>query len=250
MLSPVRWSNLKELRRSPAHYAYSLTAPRKETPAMRLGTAVHRLVLGGEALPVYDGTRRGKEWDAFKAQHDDGATIITADEAETAQNIADAVMANEHAARVLTGDHERRIQWEIAGRACVGTPDVIGVGFLSDLKTTVDSSPARLPFQARRMGYHAQLAWYRSGYGAFTGLDTSEFDLYVVAVESKPPHPVTVFQLTPSAIEMGERTWRSCFEQLLVCEASDSWPGYTSAIQPLDAIEDFQLTVDGEEVEL
>ena len=250
MLSPVRWSYLKEFRKSAAHYAYSLTAPRKESAAMRLGTAVHRLVLEGVMLPVFDGTRRGKEWEAFKANEPDGSTILSKDESEAAFAIANSVEQNPHAARVLKGDHERRIEWNLADRACAGTPDVIGTGFLTDLKITADSSPQRFPFHARKMGWNAQLPWYRNGYGIFTGLDTTGFDLFIVAAESKPPYPVTVFQLTPSAIDMGERTWRSCFEQLLVCEASDSWPGYTSAIQPLDAIEDFQLTVDGEEIDV
>ena len=249
MPEPVRWSYLRELRRSPAHYLHALTAERLETPAMRLGTAVHSLVFGQENFDVWTGTRCGKDWDLFKAEHD-GRTILTNDEAVTAGNIAAAVTASPLAVRVLTGDQERRIHWTEAGRACAGTPDVIGAGFLADLKTTADASPERFPFQARKMGYHGQLCWYRNGYGHTIGTDGSDLDLYIVAVESKPPHPVTVFQLTPSAIDMGERTWRACFERLLVCEASGSWPGYTEAVQQLDAIEDFSLTVDGEEVDI
>ena len=243
MPDPIRWSYLREMRRSPAHYRYALTAPRTETPAMRLGTVVHALVFGQEAPPIWDGTRRGKDWELFKA--DNPGTIITADEAQLAGNIAAAVVANDQARRVLDGLHEQRIDWTVAGRDCTGRVDVLGANWISDLKVTADASPERFPFHARRMGYHAQLAWYRNG--AMRG---DECDLYLVAVEAKPPHPVTVFHLSPSACDMGERTWRGCFERLLVCEASDNWPGYVECIQELDALEDFNLTIDGEEVNL
>ena len=249
MPSPVRWSTLREMRRSPAHYRHALTAPRVETPAMRLGTAVHALVFGTDSFDVWSGIRRGKEWEAFKSDHD-GVTIINQDELETASAIARSVTENPLARRMLFGDQERRIEWAEAGRDCAGTPDVIGDGFLTDLKTTTDASPERFPFQARKMAYHAQLSWYRNGYGRFAGLDVRDFDLFIVAVEVKPPYPVTAWLLSPSAVDMGERIWRSCFERLLVCEASDQWPGYSDAIQQLDAIEDFQLSIDGEDVEL
>src|SRR5512133_3499649 len=65
-------SALKLLRQSPLKFKHNLTAPRVETAAMALGTAVHTAVLEPHRLPTdyitwEGGTRRGKEWDAFKA---------------------------------------------------------------------------------------------------------------------------------------------------------------------------------------
>jgi hypothetical protein len=106
--------------------------------------------------------------------------------------------------------------------------------------------------QGRWYGYHSQLAWYRRA------LIESRFgtpaSLWIVAAESAPPYPVTVFRLTEQAIEQGERACRSWLELLKVCEESDSWPAYTDAVVPFDVPDDesesFTLTIDGEETEV
>jgi len=61
---PVHFSRLKLLAQSPAHYRVGHAA-RKETAAMRFGTAVHVLALRGEIV-VFDGERAGNRWAAFK----------------------------------------------------------------------------------------------------------------------------------------------------------------------------------------
>lgn len=43
-MNPVRFSQLKWMSRSPAHYRYYLEQPFEPTKAMRLGTAVDALL--------------------------------------------------------------------------------------------------------------------------------------------------------------------------------------------------------------
>jgi hypothetical protein len=94
-------------------------------------------------------------------------------------------------------------------------------------------------------------AWYRRaliecGFG-------TPASYWIVAVESAPPYPVTVFRLTDNAIEQGERACRAWLERLLVCESADCWPTYTEAAVPFDiadADEGFTLRIDGEDVEV
>ncbi len=63
-MSALHFSRLRLMALSPAHYAaYAQTEP---TPAMRFGTAVHALALGGDLIR-YDGERKGNAWAAFKA---------------------------------------------------------------------------------------------------------------------------------------------------------------------------------------
>jgi hypothetical protein len=246
-LIPLRWSALKRMGRSPAHYKYHLDNPSTETDAMRVGSRAHDLVLAGgrNRFAIWEGGRRaGKEWDLFSLAHAD-ATIITADQEERAGAIASSVLADPNASAALFGCvTEQRREWAIAGRECCGTPDAVGPAIIVDLKVTRDGSPGKFPWHAQRMGWLGQLAWY--DYGLFGGNATQ---LVLIAVEDQPPHLVTVYKLTPDAAEMGHRTWRSHFERLRVHEDSNTWPGYSDCVVPLEVEQDFALHMGGEEIE-
>lgn len=237
----IRFSQLKLMAQSPAHYLHALKAPRKRARQLDVGTVAHSMVLGGPVPVVFPGkVRRGKEWEAFEAAHA-GRLILNASEFAAAAACADAVLAHPGAMHLLEGQREQELlPWEIAGRVCGGRPDVIASRHICELKTSVTSAPWRFPHLALRMGYHAQLAWYLDGHAAAGG---TAKDAYVIAVESTPPHVVTVYQLTPRAIEAGRRQYRIWFERLRVCEESDVWPGYSQTVEDLD-------TDDDEDVEL
>ena len=101
-----------------------------------------------------------------------------------------------------------------------------------ELKTARTANPDWFRRDALRMAYHAQLAWYADGLRAARLADVHH--AFVVAVESAPPFPVVVFELTPEALEHGRKLCRLWLEQLLVCEQSDHWPGYAQSVVPLD----------------
>jgi hypothetical protein len=234
------------MARSPAHYRESLESTWKPSAAMELGSAVHALVLGGPDVVAYPGAvRRGKEWDGFKAEHEGDLILLGADY-EKAQRMADAVGKNANARRVLEGRREQPIDWSIGSRACRSTPDVVGNGFVTELKTTNTAEPARFQWQALRMAYHAQLAFYLEAVRSSAAAEQPQ-EAYIVAVESSAPFPVTVLRLTNRALDQGARMFRLWFERLLTCEASGVWPGYCEAIVDLDVPdEDMELTF-GEE---
>jgi hypothetical protein len=69
-------------------------------------------------------------------------------------------------------------------------------------------------------------------------------------VENKQPHPVSVFRFTETAIEAGDRVSASMLEQVLSCEAANSYPGYTTKIEDLElpmTADDFIFDDDAEE---
>lgn len=245
-LEPVRFSRLKKIGLSPAHYAAD---QRRGTSAMSVGTAAHSLVLGGPPVIAYPGAvRRGKEWEAFQAENE-GACILTKREAEQANAIAAAVLACPIAAKMLEGEHEVELPpWRVSGRVCGGRVDVINkaAGAVVELKTTNSSDPYRFTRLGLRMAYHAQLAWYLNG-AQQAGYDVA--DALIVAVETVPPYAVTPMRVTFRALEMGTRIWRSWFERLLVCEAADEWPPYVQHVADFDIEDDEPELVFAEEEE-
>lgn len=239
---PVRFSRLKLIGRSPQHY---LGMTVRQTQSIERGTATHSLLLGGKRIIGYPGkVRRGKDWEQFKEFNYD-AEILTMKDYDRANRMAESVMRNAQAMSVLKGSREVELGWKIGDRQCGGRVDVIGSTYSTELKTGVTSDPRRFMWMALRMGYPAQVAWYRNGI-KLAGLGEKK-DAFVVMVEQEAPHVVTTFQVTPRALEQGERQWRGWFEMLMNCERSNAWPGYSEAMVPLDVPEDdVELTFDEE----
>lgn len=232
---PVRFSRLKLMGRSPAHYA---AATFDETTAMERGSAVHSLVLGGQPVTAWRKTsengnacpRRGKDYDAFQADNP-GALILTPGEFDLAEAIANAVKANRLAMAALDGEREVERRWRFGARECGGRIDALPFDGVTELKISMTSDPRKFIWHALRQGWLSQDVWYLDGCAA--GGDARRV-CRIVAVEPKPPFAVTVFKLTPGAMIQARRTYRLWFEQLMVCEASDSWPPYAQSEVDLD----------------
>lgn len=246
MTAPARFSDLKKLSQSPAHYRHAVDHDSVQSPTLRRGSGVHAVVLG-TPFAVWEDRRAGKAWESFASEHA-GIPILNEAEHNTAQLMMAKVKAHPLAARLLLGadmTREQRIDWTRDGRACRGTPDAHGDGILVDLKTTKCSEPEKFSRAAKWYGYHAQLAWYASGLLA-NGIETRK--LYIVGVEATAPHCVTVLELEPSAWLAGDALVASWWERLRQCEAADEWPGYTDAPVRF-GIDDETLSIGGEDFE-
>jgi len=231
-MSIVRFSNLKLMGKSPAHYNARMTGPAFEpSRAMKIGSATHRLVLGegpGRAIVRFDGeARRGKEWVAFEAANPT-ADILTAPEWAEAEILAAAVAASPAAQDVLrAARYEVPLDWEMCGMRCTtGGIDIVGGDYIADLKTAQTSEPNAFGRQAFGFSYHAQLAFYLEG-ARQNGLAVDR--ALVVAVESVVPHCVTVLRLAPELLEHGAQLCRLWLERLKACMEADEWPGYAQS---------------------
>jgi hypothetical protein len=241
----VHFSTLKYMAQSPKHYHHAVTVGIEDTTQLMLGRVVHALVLEDEPEQTFvvwdEGIRRGKAWDLFKNDHR-GLDIVKPQEIEDARGMAAAVKASPAAMFLLDGQHEVTIDWEFMGRRCRGRADDVRLDRprLTELKTSYDVSPQRFPRIARNMQYFAQLPWYALGAraGGLFPPGAPFPDLYIVAVENKPPYDVTTFQMQPSAIEYGEKCYRLWVEQVAICEASNMWPGYGDGPHPLEMPEE------------
>lgn len=234
---PVRFSHLRAYGRSAAHGYHARTTESEQNMAMQRGTAVHALLFKTRKVMPWDGPqRRGKAYDEFVEQNPD-AEIMTQTEYAKSHAMAESVKRSEVAMQVLDGQQEKTILFDWYGMKCRATPDVLGDGFVTELKTCSTSDPGRFPWHALRMQYNAQLRLQQIACG-YSPLDTKAF---IVAVESAAPFPVTVFHVQYKALEVGERNLTLWMERLKTCEASGYWPGYVESIVPLDLPDDVEL---------
>lgn len=237
MADPVRFSHLRAYGRSAMHGHHAITTEAEQTRDMERGTAVHALLFGNRRVLGWAGAKRaGKDFDAFVADNPD-AEILTGSEHARALAIAAAVRANPLAWGHLQGDVEQTLYFDFYTK-CRTTPDVRGADFVTELKTTNSADPSRFQWHALRMHYHAQLAFQMMGCGANGhGIDHA----YIVAVETTEPFPVTVFEVTPRALEAGEKLCYLWMERLINCEASGVFPSYAQSVLPLDIPDDVEL---------
>lgn len=243
---PVHFTTLRNMSRSAAHYRHAVESSREPTAAMRFGTIVHRMLLGGP-IAVFDGERRGKAWAEFRAAANPEAVIATATERDRAMACANAVDDHPFAGRYLVGQLEQELIWRNMGRECSSRPDAVGSDFVTELKTASTTEPQKFMGGCLRLAYHAQLAFYLDAVRVSMGRDLQK--AYIVGVESAPPYAVTVLRLTPRTILEGRKLCRTWMERLLGCEAVGEWPGYCQSEVSWDLDGDVELIIDGEEVE-
>lgn len=229
---PVHWTELKQVGQSPLHYKCAVEAGRRIQPPtapMRFGSCVDALTFGHAAVVVFKGkTRRGEEWQKFEADNAD-KLIVSVAEYERAVACARALQEHPDAIRLLEGERQKTIAWELDGRACVSTLDVIYPGrHQSDLKTAKTVQPQKLKWAAAKLGYHGQ-AWFYGEAAKHAKLG-EDLPKYIVAVESIPPFDVAILHLAPSILASGERLARSFFTRLLSCEKCNEWPGQAQSI--------------------
>lgn len=231
-------SDLDLIHRSPAHYK---AARHEDTPALKLGTAIHTLVLEpARFVAEYDfieGDRRLKATkEAIKEAEAAGKTVLTQDEFDALSGMQESVFKSRIAAALIDGATiEHSVFAELDGVRVKCRPDGWNVekGVLFDLKSTEDASPEGFARTVAKYRYHVQDAFYRHVVASATGGDADDLSFIFVAVEKKPPFAVALYTLDELAKLQG---WVSAREDLRTFrEASerDNWPGYSPKIETL-----------------
>ncbi len=226
-LPGLRWTDLARMRRSPRHYRYGRT---ERTTAIALGTALHALMSGEQQVIAYPGkVRRGKEWEAFQAQHR-GALIMTRREVEIVELMGGALLKHQEASAILERCTKREhvIQWERRGRPCKCKIDGCDLptdgyrGLMVELKSTRDVSARAFGQQIARLGYIHQGAWYRDGWSSTYG---TEPEHVIVAVENVAPFDVRVDEMPEVHVRVADGEIERLLDTLERCEAAGEWPG-------------------------
>jgi hypothetical protein len=209
---------------------------REDEDRFSVGTVAHALFLQGEDVAVVVDaadwrTKAAKEErDAARAA---GQVPLLAHQWDAVRTMVDAIRVQVDRFPIspplfTNGKPERTLVWEepsgVVGRARADWLHLDGSA-IDDLKTTgASASPEAWSRTMLGFGADVQQAWYQRGARALMLGDTPEFRF--VAVETRPPHALTVFSLAPDAlaaanakVEYALMTWRQCL-------ASGDWPGY------------------------
>lgn len=235
----ANYSKLKHLGKSPAHFRHEQMTKGVDTDAKKLGRCHHLSTLEPERflreVAVWDGgTRRGKDWEAFKAQNP-GRELIKQEEYEECMALQAAVRSHPVAGPYLrNGKHEVSAFWTYVSRAiggldewsidCKSRLDFVTDGALVDLKTTRDASPEGFKRQVWSYRYHTQAAFYSDAYFAATG---RRLPYKIIAVENFEPYVVQVYTVPEHLIEMGREEYRAWLGLLHHCRSTSSWSGYS-----------------------
>ena len=251
----IRFSALKHIDRSPAHYRHAALHRGESSLAQRMGTAAHAATFGTPRLAVYHGRRAGKQWEAFQAANGD-AVIVNEREHRIATAMAASLRADPIVGPVLFGPdmrYEVEVAWEIMlggrRRRCAGRIDALGDIVLVDLKALRDGSPNKCQHTIRWSDYHTQAVWYadgceRAGLGYRTPM--------IAVVENTAPYPCVLYPLGPRAVDYGRSRYLGWLEKLAVAEENNAWHGYAQQPVTFEVPDDepFALKIDGGELDL
>jgi hypothetical protein len=228
--------DVESLSASGAKVLLGKRPPAPDSDALAFGRLVHTVILEPHKLDTYavlnpavvgvkaDGSpaenpTATKAWkDAVFAAKRDGLTVIGPATLARAQAMAAAVQKHPEAARLLAAatDHEISAYAEHPSGARVRARfDLVGPGFIGDIKTCRDADPENFGRIVHALMYHLSAANYIDIARA-NGLTVDRFDL--VAVEKEPTpggdYRVAVLELHPDAIDRGRE---------LMALACDRW---------------------------
>jgi hypothetical protein len=177
------------------------TAPRKETPAMALGTAVHTALLEPDRFdseyvicPADCSDRRTKAYKEWSATNSD-KIALTIDDAKTIHAMCKAATKDEFAMQLLTADGhvEKSLEWTENDVHCRMRFDKIAGPFCIDIKTCQDATPEAFAKTIASYRYDLQASHYLSGLTS-NGIGWGMRFVFI-AVETASPYRVRCYEM-------------------------------------------------------
>ncbi len=212
------------------------------TPAMILGTVVHRLVLEPDDLynevavrQKVDGrTNAGKAYKAEFEADNEGKIIIDAEDFDTAQRVRDSILAHPEVKQIFASGGKAELsgyymdendEHEVGTfQLCRYRPDYRTDFAIVDVKTCQDASKEGFRYQIKDLGYHISAAHYIAGDRILKG--TNHRNFIFIAAETKPPYLVAVYPLGERSLQLGEWHRRRALNGIKMSREHDYWPQY------------------------
>jgi len=259
-LDYVSKSHLDEVSKSPFHYWDKYINPNRvviePTKQMLLGSAMHTMVLEPDLFekeyliepvnaPKRPTTvqRNAKKpssqtldaiayWEEFDKKAV-GKNLISIDDYERLTIMKQRIFDHPAASTILSlsGVAEQSYQWKDnqTGEICKSRPDfhTDDGTLIVDLKTTSDASELGFQKSVHNFRYHVQAGFY------LRSINEAEQFVFI-AIESKPPYLVAVYNASPEMIAAGNRVADKNLATLAQCRKSGKWTGYSEEITTLD----------------
>lgn len=237
----LNYSGAKILLQSPLHYKQYLTAERKETTALRVGSLTHAKVLEPiNALNNFtiapDVDRRTKDgrlaYELFIANAQ-GKTVVTTDEWQLADTVAQSMQAAIKRLGVIFIATEFMFVTEIYGVPVKCAIDAVGDdGFIYDLKSTEAADPRSFLRSCQTYRYNLQAYLYRMAYEIAFGVRLDGFRF--IATEKESPNATACYTLGAEIMTNAAFDFETAIKSYKACSALDEWPGYPDDVQVID----------------
>lgn len=211
--------------------------PDEETPALTMGTLVHRCLLEPETM---DGafyvkpegmtftTKEGKAW---RDSHED-KPIVSANDSTAILGMRDSVWAHPVASKILkASEFERSAFADDKGMLLKARFDALPKtgNVIADLKTTERADLESVEKAVFTYGYFRQAAFYLK----VANLIGLERELFVfIFVEKTPPYAVACYTPIDTVLEAGRMLIERDLQLLRNCYAENHWPGYSAGVTP------------------
>ena len=230
-------SSLGVLKESP--FKFFNQTQKTQTPAMRMGTAVHCAILEPEKfkqkyllLPDIRVKTLKAYKDAVKENPD--MEILHGADAENLNGMIAAVMANEAARELLELDGDCEVSgFHIDSETGVGLrhrfDKLTKCGIGIDLKKTQSVSPNEISKTIYKYGYHMQDSLYSDAYKAIKGRELNQF--YFIFVEEAYPHQVAVVYLDDISKQAGRDEYRELLSEYKFYKANPSAANNNSGVE-------------------
>ena len=211
--------------------------PRIATPAMKLGSMIHKWILEPDsfstnyALLEEKRTKKGKE--LALACEEQGLLTYNSQEKELLDNIEHALVENNFAWKYLLGNvknkqglAEQSFWWKHreTGLQCKCRCDYVIDDMVIDLKTCGEggASPDKFTKTIVNFHYHMAASHYLQGTGAKRFI--------FIAVEKVFPFAVSVTELDADALAFGLELRNQALQGISLCHTDSYWPSYTEKI--------------------
>jgi hypothetical protein len=211
-------------------YQHEREFPRKSTEAMELGTLFHSLVLGDPKLAQWDAERprKGKDWEAFKAESEaKGLTVVRDKDYNLAASMAQAVRDHHIVGPLLKKPCERELSIFFhdphINIPCRARLDLIPLDPnepIIDLKSC-DDIPETPWRTVADYGYHIQAEQYRM---AALAAGFGNRRMLFVFVTKAAPRSVAVYELDSPWYALAASTRLAVAAELTLAQITGEWP--------------------------
>lgn len=229
----ISTSDIKQILDNP--YKFKIGMETEETPAMALGSLFHTMVLEPDELlkryvvaPSVDKrTKEGKEIWADFLKNNESKNIVDSVTYKTAFNALNSLKVSGVFDKYFTqGEAESSYIGELFGREFKVRPDyyIKEKGLIVDLKFVTNASQSSFQRLCANLKYYIQAYLYTK----ITGAKNFIF----VAVETKEPYTIGIYELNYLALELGESQVEKALEILENVENVENV--YNSVINKLE----------------